>query len=140
MLGEYGITDYLMYLMRVKEKYIELINSKFKHIFTILNSKSLGFEIVVTATIDGVPFEKDDYINLCDNIWYSQTCPIMTSQVLRYFSNGKPHPAILLYSMSPHVSDQDCLFVLTQLEKECKRVVKNKSKKSKGEKNIFVPR
>lgn len=140
VLGEYGITDYLMYLMRVKEKYIELINSKFKHIFTILNSKSLGFEIVITATIDGVPFEKDDYINLCNNIWYSQSCPIMTSQVLRYFSNGKPHPAILLYSMSPHVSDQDCMFVLTQLEKECKRIVKNKSKKNKGDKNIFVPR
>lgn len=138
-LGEYGITDYLLYLMRVKEKYIELINNQFDHIFTILNQKSLGFEIVITATVDGQPFEKEDYINLCNNIWYSADCPIMTSQVQRYFSKGKPHPAILLYSMSPHVSEQDCVFLLTRLEEECRKVANNK-KSNKGANHLFVPR
>lgn len=139
-LGEYGITDYLIYLMKVKEKYVELINNQFNHIFTILNHKSLGFEIVITATVDGQPFEKEDYINLCHNIWYAEDCPIMTSQVQRYFCGGKPHPAILLYSMSPHVSEQDCVFLLTRLEEECRKIASHKKKNSKGANHLFVPR
>ena len=139
-LGEYGITDYLIYLMKVKEKYVELINNRFAHIFTILNYKSLGFEIVMTATVDGQPFEKEDYINLCNNIWYAKDCPIMTSQVLRYFSGGKPHHAILLYSMSPHVSEKDCEFLLTRLEKECRKIVDHKKKNSKDTNHLFVPK
>ncbi len=139
-LGSNGLTDYLMYLMLVKEKYVELIENKFGHIFSILNPKSLGFELVLTVSIDGQDFEKDDYIQLCDGIWYSETCPFMTSQVLRYFRNGKPNPALLLYSMSPHVTDEHCLHLLNQLERECRKIIANRDKDRLNYSSIFVPR
>lgn len=139
-LGSNGFTNYLMYLMLVKEKYVELIEKKFRNIFSILNSKSLGFELVLTVSIDGQDFEKDDYIQLCDNIWYGETCPFMISQVLRYFHNGKPNPALLLYSMSPHVTEEHCLNLLTQLERECRKIITNKSSKKHSDASVFVPR
>lgn len=139
-LGENGITQYLLYLMRVKETYVRLVKEQFGNIFSILNSDSLGFELVLSVTVDGVPFEKSDYIDLCNHIWYAERCPYLVSQVLRYFCNGKPNPALLLYSMSPHVTEKHCLEILKMLENTCKNVAQHKKTFQHKKNNVFVPR
>ena len=117
-----------------------MIETKFKHIFTILNKKSLGFEVVFRVSIDGKPFTKEDYINLCNGIWYAEKPPYIVSQVLRYFRNGKPEPALLIYSMSPHVTEKHCLNLLTMLEKDCRNLAKNRNKTTDSIDNLFVPK
>ena len=139
-LGSRGIAEYLLYLMHVRETYMNLIETKFKHIFTILNKKSLGFEVVFRVSIDGKPFTKEDYINLCNGIWYAEKPPYIVSQVLRYFRNGKPEPALLIYSMSPHVTEKHCLNLLTMLEKDCRNLAKNRNKATDSIDNLFVPK
>lgn len=139
-LGTNGITEYLLYLMHVKDTYTRLINEHFGHIFTILNPQSLGFELVLSVSINGLLFEKEDYIKLCNDIWYAEECPYLTSQVLRYFKNGKPNPALLLYSMSPHVTEEHCLRLLKRLEKSCLQIVRRKKNNPAHGNSIFVPR
>jgi len=139
-LGENGITDYLVYLMKVKEIYIQLIENEFSHIFKILNPNSLGFELVVEVSVKGKVFDKDDYIMLCDNLWYSDDNSLMVSNVLRYFINGKPNPALLIYSMSPHSDEKSCLNLLEKLEQECINTAKLNKKNKTDIKNIFVPK
>jgi len=137
-LGACGIADYLLYLMNVKETYVDLMNNKFKHIFNIINSKSLGFEIVFTVSIDGQNFTKEDYMQLCNNIWYAEKSPYMISMVSRYFRNGKPEPALLLYSMSPHTTEKHCLNILKMLEADCYNIAKHK--KNSVNTNVFIPK
>ena len=140
-LGSCGIADYLLYLMNVKETYITLIKDKFNHIFHIINSKSLGFEIVFTVSINGHNFTKEDYLRLCNNIWYSTRSPYMISQVSRYFRNGKPEPAVLLYSMSPHTTDKHCLDVLKMLEADCYNIAESEQHNGyKDNNNVFIPK
>lgn len=140
-LGSCGIADYLLYLMNVKETYIALIKDKFKHIFHIINSKSLGFEIVFTVSVNGHNFTKEDYLRLCNNIWYSTRSPYMISQVSRYFRNGKPEPAVLLYSMSPHTTDKHCLDVLKMLEADCYNIAESEQHNGyKDNNNVFIPK
>ena len=140
LLGSNGITELLLYLLRVKEMYVHLISEHFQHIFTVQNTDSLGFEVVFSVSVDGVAFEKDDYINLCNNIWYREKSPYLISQVLRYFKNGKANPALLIYSMSPHVTKEHCVKMLKLLENDCKRIATYKKKKLGTNENPFVPR
>ena len=120
--------------------YVHLISGHFQHIFTVQNTDSLGFEVVFSVSVDGVAFEKDDYINLCNNIWYREKSPYLISQVLRYFKNGKANPALLIYSMSPHVTKEHCVKMLKLLENDCKRIATYKKKKLGTNENPFVPR
>jgi len=140
LLGSRGIAEYLRYLMHVKETYINLIESKFKHIFTILNKKSLGFEIVIRVSVNGRNFTKEDYVQLCNKIWYTEAPTYIISQVLRYFCNGKPEPSLLIYSMSPHVTKNHCLKLLKMLEKDCRNLATNKNKEADSINNLFVPK
>lgn len=139
-LGENGITDYLMYLMAVKEKYRQFIESEFSHIFKILNTNSLGFELVLEVSVNGKIFDNDDYVRICDKLWYSDDNSLMISNVLRYFIDGKPNPALLIYSMSPHADEKSCLNLLKKLERECINIVKTNKENKIDARDIFVPR
>jgi glutamate/tyrosine decarboxylase-like PLP-dependent enzyme len=139
-LGENGITDYLVYLMHVKEKYKQLIETKFSHIFKILNTESLGFELILEVSVNGKTFDKDDYVRLCDKLWYSDDNSLVVSHVLRYFINGKPNPALLIYSMSPHADEESCLNVLTNLECECINISNIDNKDIVNADAVFVPK
>ena len=139
-LGSYGFADYLLYLTRVKETYVDLIKKDFGSIFTILNEKSLGFEIVIRVSVNNQRFSKEDYMQLCNFVWYSEKSPYIVSQVTRYFRNGKPEPALLLYSMSPHATRTHCLKLLKMLEKDCRTIIRNRNQNTGSYDSLFVPR
>jgi len=135
-LGRQGFQEYLIYSVSVCERFREVVRCHFSTRFEVVNSETLGFEVVVKIHFFGDirPYhniclapdkDREQYRSICDEFFefvnFGEVCNArhtpLIGYVPKYQHGSKPggYPAFLLYPVSPHFRDETVSSILQRL-------------------------
>lgn len=135
-LGKRGFEEYLAYCVSVGEKFRQLAVDKFREQFEVINTESLGFEVVLKINFNGerrtynqicfsTKASREVYRKVCEEffeyICYGEACNSNDTPFIGYVMNYKfgsnpgGLPAFLLYPTSVHIRDEDAFSIMERL-------------------------